>query len=227
MFIIIIIILIIIVIYIKHNITSESFITENTYDVRINMFKTTISIMNKYNIKYWADFGTLLGLIREGTLIRHDDDSDICIFNDEKDKINDVILQEFIKHNMIIVRSINSAYKVYMLNDYINQTKNKDVKHIPNFYCDECPHVDIFVYQKTDRCAKRECTLGWNTSCDDIIKRDNIDISLLQQFEYRYFEKLDLNVRIPHNDIDILLFRYGKNWKVPIKNDKGVFKGCE
>lgn len=42
----------------------------------------TTDILDKNNIPYWIDFGTLLGAVRDNKVIAWDDDSDICV--DEK-----------------------------------------------------------------------------------------------------------------------------------------------
>ena len=37
--------------------------------------------LNAANVDYWVDFGTLLGIYREGDLIRGDNDVDVCVTN--------------------------------------------------------------------------------------------------------------------------------------------------
>jgi phosphorylcholine metabolism protein LicD len=36
-------------------------------------------LLNKNSIEYWADSGTLLGIKREGELLKHDPDIDISL----------------------------------------------------------------------------------------------------------------------------------------------------
>ena len=38
-----------------------------------------IPVLNKYNVEYWVDFGTLLGIIRENDIILGDEDVDIVL----------------------------------------------------------------------------------------------------------------------------------------------------
>jgi phosphorylcholine metabolism protein LicD len=40
-----------------------------------------IPILNKYNIDYWIDFGTLLGITRENDIILYDNDIDIVLID--------------------------------------------------------------------------------------------------------------------------------------------------
>jgi hypothetical protein len=44
-------------------------------------------IFKKNKIKYWATCGTLLGLIRNNSILPHDNDIDICIMEDQIDNI--------------------------------------------------------------------------------------------------------------------------------------------
>ncbi len=54
-----------------------------------NMAIDTFKMFDKYNIDYWTDYGTLLGLVRECDIIPHDADVDVCLFNtpDLKEKL--------------------------------------------------------------------------------------------------------------------------------------------
>lgn len=51
------------------------------------LFIKTINFLNKNNIIYWVDFGTLLGIHRDGDIILGDNDADICIPSTEEDKL--------------------------------------------------------------------------------------------------------------------------------------------
>ena len=50
-------------------------------------FIKTINFLNKNNITYWVDFGTLLGIHRDGDIILGDHDADICIPPTEEKKL--------------------------------------------------------------------------------------------------------------------------------------------
>ena len=51
------------------------------------LFIKTINFLNKNNITYWVDFGTLLGIHRDRDIILGDNDADICIPSTEEDKL--------------------------------------------------------------------------------------------------------------------------------------------
>jgi hypothetical protein len=42
------------------------------------ILQKTIDLFNKHNIEYWLAYGTLLGYRRDGAVIPHDDDADMC-----------------------------------------------------------------------------------------------------------------------------------------------------
>jgi hypothetical protein len=44
------------------------------------LLKALLVGLNTVGIKYWVDYGTLLGLYREGDIIRHDTDVDVCLY---------------------------------------------------------------------------------------------------------------------------------------------------
>lgn len=54
-------------------------------------------ILDKYNIKYWLDYGTLIGIMREGRLLPWDDDIDISIFEEDSELMVNKVLPEIEK----------------------------------------------------------------------------------------------------------------------------------
>jgi hypothetical protein len=47
-------------------------------------------LLEEEQIPYWADFGTLLGAVREGRTISHDTDGDLCAFLVDRPRIMDL-----------------------------------------------------------------------------------------------------------------------------------------
>ena len=44
----------------------------------------TFEVFNECGVYYWADFSTLLGIVRENDIILGDNDVDVCIHNDQR-----------------------------------------------------------------------------------------------------------------------------------------------
>jgi phosphorylcholine metabolism protein LicD len=51
----------------------------------VKMFHRICSIFDKYDFDYWLDYGTLLGAIRDGTIIPWDGEFDISVWNENID----------------------------------------------------------------------------------------------------------------------------------------------
>jgi len=56
----------------------------NNIDIQLRWF---IDLLNAMKIHYWLDSGSLLGMIRDGALIKDDNDLDISIWADQTEKI--------------------------------------------------------------------------------------------------------------------------------------------
>ena len=51
------------------------------------ILKDVTEVMNRHGINYWADFGTLLGLARDGDVILGDKDVDLCVLDVERPRV--------------------------------------------------------------------------------------------------------------------------------------------
>ena len=59
-----------------------------------------VNVCNKYDLKYWLDYGALLGAVRHKGFIPWDDDMDIAMTRKDYDKFKDVIAQEVKEHGL-------------------------------------------------------------------------------------------------------------------------------
>ncbi len=60
----------------------------------IKLLKIIIRILDKYKIKYYLDFGTLIGAMRDNALIPWDDDIDISLVNENEYSKIPLVLKE-------------------------------------------------------------------------------------------------------------------------------------
>eukprot|EP00747_Dinoflagellata_sp_TGD_P110189 gnl/TRDRNA2_/TRDRNA2_170890_c0_seq1.p1 gnl/TRDRNA2_/TRDRNA2_170890_c0~~gnl/TRDRNA2_/TRDRNA2_170890_c0_seq1.p1 ORF type:complete len:262 (+),score=19.75 gnl/TRDRNA2_/TRDRNA2_170890_c0_seq1:89-874(+) len=86
------------------------------------------------SITYWAIYGTLLGAVRNGGIIKHEDDLDICVFEKDLDRIR-TLVDEL---GMRMTGGTNEPLKIFFRAKY----KNEKVESL----------VDLFV---AERLAKR------------------------------------------------------------------------
>ena len=72
---------------------------------QIEVLSDIASVCDKYNIKWYADCGTLLGAVRHGGFVPWDDDLDICMFRDDYMKFIEVAEKE--------LKGIWKGYKLF------------------------------------------------------------------------------------------------------------------
>lgn len=56
----------------------------NLRDQSILMFEDIVGLLNKFEVNYWLDFGTLLGAVRDGEAMPWDGDFDLSTFDSHK-----------------------------------------------------------------------------------------------------------------------------------------------
>jgi hypothetical protein len=107
---------------------------------------TLCAILNKTDIRYYIDAGTLLGIVRDGDLIPWDDDLDIALHADD--------LGEFTVQIPHILEAMNEALDVqYSVNTYTSNSSFgavvkgavRALKMIPSDPLSGMPMIDIFV----------------------------------------------------------------------------------
>lgn len=105
------------------------------------LLKDVTELLDKNNINYWIDGGSLLGAVREGGQILHDDDCDIAIMDSEKKKIIKIIPK--IKDIGYDCRFVNDMIKIFYKNEDALRCKIGD-------YCINYATLDIFFYKITN-----------------------------------------------------------------------------
>jgi len=54
-------------------------------------FQSLVKVFNDHEVPYWIDSGTLLGVMRDGKVLDHDKDIDICMWTRDEDKLASII----------------------------------------------------------------------------------------------------------------------------------------
>ena len=153
--------------------------------------REVINMLNTYKVEYWADFGTLLGIVRDQDIILGDTDVDLSIIETPEniEKLDYCTQLKFRWFNL--KRDENRrSYTAYF-------------KWLP-------ARADIYVYRLN---AKKEMYEGCEGPFSDI------PVELFKKIDYIQWGLL--NVSIPINYAEFLTYRYGKNWMIPKWNDKG------
>jgi lipopolysaccharide cholinephosphotransferase len=75
---------------------------QHEVDLLYEIMEITSNILEKNGIRYTIEGGTLLGAVRNGGLIPHDNDGDFDVLEIDLDRIRD-LKEEFLKHDLIII----------------------------------------------------------------------------------------------------------------------------
>jgi phosphorylcholine metabolism protein LicD len=169
----------------------------NNHSRMKKMLLFTIDQLQKNNIPFWLEAGTLLGIYRDGDLISWDYDADISIPAEYADKVATLRYRFFPR---FIVR------KRPIYNHWIpGNTRVIKIKTTWEKLLQVNFHIDLFcVYKVNDK-------YRW------------VDSGVLKQVDAKYFDTQDYinwegrKIPIPAHTEEYLSLRYG-NWQIPSKN---------
>ncbi len=186
------------------------------------------NIMNKSNIRYWLDSGTLLGMVRDDKIIENDNDIDLSIWDTDTNLALSII-SEIRKENYRI-RMLYYEGNIFKMKCIPND-KSKKLIDINIFRRSNngfawCPQsVDIAIEPIFYRLFSSVLIFFWQ----NIAKKVNIDKSPWNRITNHYtwwipitnFEEITKlkksNLFVPVNYLAYLNFRYG-NWQIPNPN---------
>ncbi|MFH1850926.1 MAG: LicD family protein [Candidatus Neomarinimicrobiota bacterium] len=176
----------------------------------------TVAFLDEYNIRYWLDCGTLLGIIRNGDLLPWDHDADICIDARDSQRLLDNIHKlprkywTSIRHNYTgrLPGSLRAIKVKLVAKKFLRLLKHKEL------------HLDIFVKYRFDE------YYYWMDS--HTVKRvracfhDQLDT--IDWENYRY--------KIPSDVETYLEERFG-DWRTPVEkfdsslDDLAIYEGVQ
>ncbi len=178
--------------------------------IALEILKDVTDLLDKNNIPYWLEGGTLLGIIREDRLLPWDNDLDISITEDYYDKTINLVkelnyrvrFKEFQKDDKPFKKGVKRLIKI------------RNRKFI--FFRGEVA-LDIFIkFKKDDQ-------YFWQVGD----KKKSVDSSYYKELiKYKFNSK---DYLIPKLYKEYLTYRYG-DWKTPVKEwntftDDNAIKG--
>lgn len=198
-------------------------------------FKTTVNIFNKLRINYWVCQGTLLGIIRDRSLIPWDPDIDFAVIEknfDEKliekamKKKGFLKKKKFFKNDNLITFKKKGGRDID-INYYSIDYKNKLVKtkwYIPkNIFM---RLIEVLSFSKTYNGRGKYLVRLFSFSeyffkliKKFLIKKDIFYKKAGYSHPYKFVSKLkkikffDLNIIVPFSYLDYLNYTYGINWR--------------
>lgn len=187
----------------------ENFATVKLNDIKIDhnttikirqILKTINTLFNNYGITYWADCGTLLGMVRHGDIIPWDDDGDVSIF--KKDEQQFLYLEPVFNEFGYGIAIWWGGYKIFPLDGQVtNETKRGQT------YNYRYPFVDIFImnYDEENGIIKYDD--------DKLVKIwPNAYHNANQLFPLQQYKFHDFYLWGPNNCSDYLERSYGNDW---------------
>lgn len=184
------------------------------------LLKDTIDILNKNNIPYFLECGTLLGAYRHQDIIPWDDDLDICIRLEDHNKLLKC-QDEFKKENIYLIEGClgcwGEPYKEvckYLIKNGKYKTMKKPCKSTQYFATVERDGVKMDIFHIIP-IHSNNVTVYSRTGTNKLITEE----------EYKnmfpgvpcYFG--DIKANCPNNTKTILCKEYNNNIKLPIKNN--------
>ena len=156
--------------------------------IKQNLFVNKIMFyLDKYNIKYWAHAGTLLGAIRHQGFIPWDDDIDLGYLDEKDSNGKNIILNliEDVKSNGYIIQKVFFGYKIIDSND-------------------DKIFIDLFEFHIEDNMVKqtKEAEFTW--------PKENYNLDKLFPLKKSKFENYELP--IPNNYEDFCKRVYGPDY---------------
>ncbi|MBF0199495.1 MAG: LicD family protein [Planctomycetes bacterium] len=141
-------------------------------------------VLAKHDVKFGLIYGTLLGAIREKGFIPHDQDIDLFMLAEDREKLLNSL------HDLLDCGFQVCRYDGIMLSIIRDEE-----------------YIDFYFFRKGF--FQRKCSPGLTARSSYLEKTREISF-------------LGESFHVPHNPEKMLVFLYGKNWKVPRKNDPSM-----
>lgn len=107
------------------------------------ILKSVLSVLHEYDIKYWADSGTLLGIARSNSIIPWDDDADLCMLHRDLDSVLSIPKSAWEQQNIVMTRNRFNTYWQFRFIDEVSYP-------LEEFYTSDkydLTHIDLFTVE--------------------------------------------------------------------------------
>lgn len=113
---------------------------QGVHYIALEILKEFDKVCRNHNIEYWISDGTLLGAVRHRGFIPWDDDIDVCIKEEDKEKLIK-ILKEELPYYLLVTNDSgqNENLNYFKIRDRYSQVKEKE-----NGYKQQGIWIDIF-----------------------------------------------------------------------------------
>lgn len=174
----------------SHDDSGFLIVPECCSNLLLELFHDFMDEVNRLNVPIWADYGTLLGCVRDGKRIKHDDDMDWSILAEHKSSLDELL------HSM--------SEKGYDVTGAWSGTGNQIFISKTNRL-----HLDIFIWFKEDDMLYRK---KYVDGTDDNKGKD-FPVEWLGELTKARMNGRMIN--IPKESEKLLSYRYGDSWVTP------------
>lgn len=169
----------------------------------LRLLERATTFLEKYNIPYWLEGGTLLGIIRENRLLPWDNDLDIPIRSEDFDRLRRILPKFFYRGMIAKVREYKIDDPPFQKGE-VRLIKVYATKYL--FF--KSPLVlDIFVKKKLD--DQYYWVVGVKRRAKKAVPARFYDELTTVQFNHKTYS-------IPKLTDEYLTYRYG-DWRTPVK----------
>lgn len=138
-------------------------VLQKLHNVQLQILKDFSEVCDKYNIPYFAVYGTALGAVRHGGFIPWDDDVDVAMLREDYNRFFSIFTNELGERYNLLTPDIDDRYACTVTHLQKKGTKfisemSKDLK------CEQCIDIDIFpldfvaMNEKEERKQARKAT---------------------------------------------------------------------
>lgn len=167
----------------------------------IKELESVLKILNGAGVCSFADFGTLLGLMREKELLKHDADVDVGIVVQDKETIGNAkaVLKE---QGYQLIREF-TVDKVVKEQSY----RKNHVKIDLQFYTfeEDTDLMCCYLFYNPLRDRKEKYWKSVIKKCPKVVKLQPMTIG-------------GKDILLPQNAEEVLAYKYGPNWRIPDKS---------
>ena len=176
---------------------------EKYLEKSLRLLERATTLLEKYNIPYWLEGGTLLGIIRENRLLPWDNDLDISIRSEDFDRLRRILPKFYYRGMIAKVREHKIDDPPFQKGE-VRLIKVYATKYL--FF--KTPLVlDIFVKKKLD--DQYYWVVGVKRRAKKAVPARFYDELTTVQFNHKTYS-------IPKLTDEYLTYRYG-DWRTPVK----------
>jgi len=168
----------------------------------LSLIKKITAELDKSNVRFFVDFGTLLGLIREGGFIAHDLDMDFGIYINEDFTWDD--LEKALKACGL------KKQREFVYNGVITEQA----------YINKLLTIDFFNHTDTD--SSNDAYVYYKLK-DREYEENSFSVIKLIMYKFGDIERVEINgtlIPVPSNAEKYLESIYTENWRIPDPNWK-------